>query len=364
MGIVTADQTLLYASPDQSNPVAPLAHGSILVVIGEQPDWTQTTAGWVRSSDIAEAIQPWIAEVSDSTVAVFAYPNARGGVRRTASQGDLLRVTGVSPGIQGDPNLWWATTEGYVGLQTIRPTDSAFAQHWSLPEADDALNGWWAVVDAAHVRAAPSTDAPVVGEFSGGEHIKVLAEEQGQEVDGNSTWYRIDGGRFAGGHIHSSLVQPLPAPEPTVFAPDRDVGDDPWIVVNRSRSTLTLMRDGEPQFTTYVSLGKTGVDTRAGTYSTFIKYRADRMSSATNPTAEHPYDLPNVPFTQYFRGDGSAIHGTYWHDAFGTRQSQGCINLTWSDSAYLFEQTKPRVPGDLIGLSVGADQATPVVIVN
>jgi lipoprotein-anchoring transpeptidase ErfK/SrfK len=113
-----------------------------------------------------------------------------------------------------------------------------------------------------------------------------------------------------------------------------------------------------------VSLGKAGVETPDGTYSTFIKYRADRMTSTTVPKAEHSYDLPNVPFTQYFKDDGSAIHGTYWHDEFGTNQSQGCINLTWTDAEYLFGQTKPDIPGDQIGFAVDPAQATPVVILN
>ena len=49
----------------------------------------------------------------------------------------------------------------------------------------------------------------------------------------------------------------------------------------------------------------------------------NRMTSTTVPDAEPSYDLPNVPFAQYFKADGSAIHGAYWHDAFGTNQSQG-----------------------------------------
>ena len=302
--------------------------------------------------------------MSDSSAPLYAKPDAQSDILRNAGQGDLVRVTGVSPGIDGDPDLWWATTDGYVGLHAIRSTDNPLAQQWTLPAADDATRGWWGIVKAANVRAAPSTDAPIVGEFSGGEHVKVLSEEPGDEVDGNATWYRIDGGRFAGAHVHSSLIDRLPGPEPSLVPPDREVGHDPWIVVDRAASTLTLLRDGQPQFTTYVSLGKAGVETPEGTYTTFIKYRADRMASTTVPDAEHAYDLPNVPFTEYFKADGSAIHGTYWHDAFGTTQSQGCINLTWTDSEYVFDQTRPQIPGDQIGFAIDPAQATPVVIIN
>jgi hypothetical protein len=364
MALVTADQTTLYTAADRSTPVGPLAHGTIVVVTGQRDDMTQTPNGWVPSADVAEAIQPWVAEVADPSTDLYAKPNASSDVIRQVDNGALVRVTGVSPGLDGDSNLWWATTDGYVGLHAIRATSNAFAQQWTLPDLSAATHGWWGEVQAANVRAAPSTDAPTVGEFAGGEHVKVLSEEQGQPVNGDATWYRIDGGRFAGAYIHSSLVQHLPDPQPTLVPSSRDLGHDPWIVVDRAGSTLTLLRDGQPQFTTYVSLGKAGVETPDGEYSTFIKYRADRMTSTTVPNAEHSYDLPNVPFTQYFRPDGSAIHGTYWHDEFGTTQSQGCINVTWTDGAYLFDQTKPQVPGNQLGLSVSPDQATQVVVVN
>ena len=364
MSIVSVDQTMLYSGPDRSEPVGPLPRGAVVVVIGGQSDMTQTPDGWVPSSDVTEAIQPWIAEVADPSVTLYAKPDAHGDRMRDANQGDLLRVTGVSPGIDGDLNLWWATTEGYVALHSIRATGNPAAQQWSLPAADDATHGWWGTAKPANVRAAPRADAPMVGEFTGGEHVKVLSEEQGDDVDGNATWYRIDGGRFAGAHVHSSLIDRQPDPSPSVAPPGREVGSDPWIVVDRAASTLTLLRDGQPQFTTYVSLGKAGVETNDGTYSTFIKYRADRMTSTTVPDAEHAYDLPNVPFTQYFKDDGSAIHSTYWHDAFGTNQSQGCVNVTWTDGEYLFEQTNPKIPGDQIGFAIDPAQATPVVVVN
>ena len=63
---------------------------------------------------------------------------------------------------------------------------------------------------------------------------------------------------------------------------------------------------------------------------------AQAHRSASVADADHAYHLPNVPFVQYYREGGYAIHRTYWHDHFGLVESQGCINLTWTDSAYLF----------------------------
>ena len=186
-------------------------------------------------------------------------------------------------------------------------------------------------------------------------------------VGGNSTWYRIDGGRYAGARVHSSLISRMPAPPAMTSVPrppDAPVGA--WIVVDRKTSTLTYLNpDGQPQLSTYVSLGRAGVETPDGDYSTMGKYRFDNMSSASVQNADHEYHLPNVPFTEYYRDGGYAIHSTYWHDHFGAVESQGCINLTWSDGAYLFGLTQPQVPADDVAKwATGSAPSTPVVIVN
>lgn len=366
MAQVTADQTTLYTAADRSSPVGPLQKGAIVVVVGQQGDMTQTPDGWVPSGDTAEKLDPYLAQVTDASVSVYAKPNASSDVRKTAAQGNLLLVTGVSPGVDGDNGLWWATTEGYVGLHSLRPAPSNAAPDWKLPTGADAPHGWWGQASAANVRAGPSTDAPIVGEFQGGEHVKVIGQRNGSDVAGNNLWLQIDGGRYPGAWIHSSLVQRLPDPQPTVAPPPdgRQLGDKPWIVVDRQTSVLTLMQNGQPVFATYVSLGKAGKDTADGTYATFLKFKADRMTSSSVPNADHSYDLPNVPYTQYFKDDGSAIHGTYWHDAFGTDQSQGCINVTWGDAAYLFGQTLPQVGDGQTQAQAPVDQATPVEVLH
>ncbi|MBI4493944.1 MAG: L,D-transpeptidase [Chloroflexi bacterium] len=203
-----------------------------------------------------------------------------------------------------------------------------------------------------------------MGRLVAGQWVKVLGEEDGQPVSGNTTWYRIDGGRFAGARIHSSLIRPIAPPTPNTTPPDPVPASQTWITVDRKHSTLTLVQEGQPTFTTYVSLGRAGVSTPSGQYSTFGKYRADDMTSASVADADHSYDLPNVPFTQYFRLGGFAIHGTYWHDGFGGAESQGCVNLTIADAAYLFEVTKPVVAPEDNARWSAAEAATTVVILD
>ena len=49
------------------------------------------------------------------------------------------------------------------------------------------------------------------------------------------------------------------------------------------------------------------------------------------------------PWVMYFN-EGGALHGAYWHDAFGRRRSHGCVNLAPRDAAWLFDWTSPDLP--------------------
>jgi hypothetical protein len=215
------------------------------------------------------------------------------------------------------------------------------------------------------VRAAPTTGAPVVGTLVPGDRVKVLSELTGTAVNGNATWYRIDGGRYAGAVVHSSLVSRMPEPKPVIAARPEDAPPGlGTLVVSRSAATLTYLDvDNKPQLTTYVSLGRAGVETPQGEYATMGKYRFDTMSSQTVANADHAYHLPNVPFVEYYLDGGYAIHSTYWHDHFGLVESQGCINLTWGDGEYLFNLTQPTVAdGDVARWAINIP-ATPLLIV-
>jgi lipoprotein-anchoring transpeptidase ErfK/SrfK len=48
------------------------------------------------------------------------------------------------------------------------------------------------------------------------------------------------------------------------------------------------------------------------------------------------YFFEDVPYTMYFHED-YGIHGTYWHNNFGSPMSHGCVNLAIRDAAWLFE---------------------------
>lgn len=147
--------------------------------------------------------------------------------------------------------------------------------------------------------------------------VKVNRRRARQDVLGSSTWFEIDGGRYAGGWVHSSLIKKTTQPQANTTPSPAGSASGRWIVVDRRLRSLTLVDNGAPAFVTYVALGTAGRETPTGTYSTWRKFRADDMTSSSVRDPGGYDDLPNVPNTQYYLDGGFAIHGTCWHDDFG-----------------------------------------------
>jgi LysM repeat protein len=79
---------------------------------------------------------------------------------------------------------------------------------------------------------------------------------------------------------------------------------------------------------TLISSGRWPTPTVLGTYQVYARYEATRMVGPG-------YDLPNVPYTMYFY-KGYGLHGTYWHNNFGTPMSHGCVNMPTPEAQWAF----------------------------
>ncbi|HLF73330.1 MAG TPA: L,D-transpeptidase [Anaerolineales bacterium] len=63
----------------------------------------------------------------------------------------------------------------------------------------------------------------------------------------------------------------------------------------------------------------------------------------TAGTFQSGYSTPAVPWSTMISGDGIAIHGAFWHNAFGEKRSHGCINVAPEDAKWIFRWTTPYV---------------------
>ncbi|HET9913240.1 MAG TPA: L,D-transpeptidase [Anaerolineales bacterium] len=80
--------------------------------------------------------------------------------------------------------------------------------------------------------------------------------------------------------------------------------------------------------------------TPVGNLLTHWKIMSLNMTAGSYQTG---YSTPAVPWNTMISGDGIAIHGAFWHNAFGEKRSHGCINVRPEDAKWIFRWTTPYV---------------------
>ncbi len=88
--------------------------------------------------------------------------------------------------------------------------------------------------------------------------------------------------------------------------------------------------------TTLISSGIARYPTVTGTFYIYARYVSTRMVGPG-------YNLPNVPYTMYFY-KGYGLHGTYWHNNFGTPMSHGCVNMPTPEAEWAFNWSTYGTP--------------------
>ena len=101
-----------------------------------------------------------------------------------------------------------------------------------------------------------------------------------------------------------------------------------WIDVNLSEQRVYAYEGDIVVNSFIVSTGTARTPTVTGKFKIWIKLKSTTMSGPG-------YYLTNVPYTMYFHGD-YGLHGTYWHNNFGTPMSHGCVNLSIPDAQWLY----------------------------
>lgn len=139
-----------------------------------------------------------------------------------------------------------------------------------------------------------------------------------------------------------------------------------WIEVDLSEQRLKAWEGDKLFLETPVSTGLSWWPTPEGEYRIWIKLRYTKMEGGEG---NYYYYLPNVPYVMFFEGSGIpgwrgyGLHGTYWHNDFGTPKSHGCVNLPIPIAEKLFYWTTPTLPdGKWVVLSSENNPGTRIVI--
>lgn len=133
------------------------------------------------------------------------------------------------------------------------------------------------------------------------------------------------------------VVPAPPEPEPPVaVVPDGAPYEAKWIEVDLSDQYLQAWEYDTVVLGTYVSTGKANYPTPTGYFSVFYKLPYDDMTSGLFVAPEEYYYVEDVPSVMYFEEGGYAIHGTYWHNMFGTPYSRGCVSAPLWEAEWLY----------------------------
>jgi hypothetical protein len=120
-----------------------------------------------------------------------------------------------------------------------------------------------------------------------------------------------------------------------------------WIHVSVVDQTLVAYVGAQPVYATLVSTGAGGMGDPETTHATprgeFLIHTKHVTATMNGDELGDEFDLRDVPYVEYFT-QGYAFHAAFWHDAFGTAHSHGCVNLSPLDARWLFHFTEPAVP--------------------
>jgi LysM repeat protein len=257
--------------------------------------------------------------------------NPASGITHVVQPGETLFSIGLRY------NLVWTTIQAanglvgttvYTGQRLIIPTDSAPAS----PPPDTGTTP----PDGGTTTPPPASGDGTVHIVQRGETLHKIGLLYGVP------WPSIQQANgLAGTVIYTGQRLVIPASSGTTTPPAS--GQPPvqdmsgrYFLVDLSEQRLYAFEGDTLVRTTLVSSGTSQYPTVTGTFYIYLRYTSTRMRGPG-------YDLPNVPYTMYFY-KGYGLHGTYWHNNFGTPMSHGCVNMPTPEAEWAFNWSTYGTP--------------------
>jgi lipoprotein-anchoring transpeptidase ErfK/SrfK len=171
-------------------------------------------------------------------------------------------------------------------------------------------------------------------ELSSDRYVAMITSSQNQfdkNVD-NGIWFNQTV------PVPSSDIANIISQAPNVLG---QTSEEKWIEIDLGSQKLMAHEGSKTVMEFPISSGLPWMPTVTGEFRIWAKVLSQRMSGGSVADGTY-YNLPNVPFVQYFH-KGYGIHGAYWHNDFGKPRSHGCINMRTDDAKALFYWTNPTI---------------------
>jgi len=254
------------------------------------------------------------------------------------------------------------TPQGYIYSSVIQPTRNI--PNTPVTEIPAGVPGFWAEVTVPYVElahegavASPWLQDHIIYNFPPrlyyGQVVWIdqirtsngFVEYRWNEDAGHGYGYGAYGEVYwADGAAFKVLTDAEVAP----ISPDVDPNDK-RIEADLDRQTLSCFEGPTEVYFCRISSGlkydaggnvSNELATPVGNLFTHWKIYSLNMTAGTFQSG---YSTPAVPWSTMISGDGIAIHGAFWHNAFGEKRSHGCINVSPEDAKWIFRWTTPYI---------------------
>jgi hypothetical protein len=299
----------------------------------------------LRLERVFAAAAPKQGRVTWSGVEVFDAPSFKAKQVHVFGKDEVINIKEEVDGDEGYGNpynkTWYHVDDGYAYSGLIQPVETRYQKTiFSIPSSGQLAE--ISVPVSETYRSSYVYAKKWMALYYGSTHwvtaVVVTREEKSQ-------WYKI-----YDSHLHESFFVPaynmrlIPDDELTLLSPN--VPDaDKLIHVDLATQLVTLFEGDTMVMSVRCSSGAGGTKTPRGDFSTYHKGPSIHMTNEGDVgNGKNKYDLPGVPWVCFFTGNGTAFHGTYWHNDYGRPRSHGCVNLPSEAAKFVYRWTRPLVP--------------------
>lgn len=284
-----------------------------------------------------------VVRVATASVSVYSSPSDKANITGTWYKDDLVHV--YEEVVAEEPvynRIWYRVWGGYMHRARLQRVKTILNVPMSaMPEGERLLAE--VTVPFVHPWRKTSAGWQDTLEFRLYYESVYWIEAIEQEGPDGEPWYRIWDDLAGTYYAPARLLRPIPPEELAPISPDVT---DKHIDVNLATQHLSASESGKIIFQTNISSGIPFGKTATSVGSKFYidpKTPSKHMGNGNLFAGADDYELPGVPWTSFFTGDGQAFHGTYWHDNFGSPMSHGCINMRTSEAKWIYRWSSPLV---------------------
>jgi hypothetical protein len=239
----------------------------------------------------------------------------------------FLRTVGATGAALALPLIPALPTPRVAASETDDQAQSDHDADVARPAGPPGFEPWW-VQTFLQTKIWPDADEMA-------EPLDTIETERYFRVDGPQEGYRVpvwDARENRQVYIGVEAIGPVGTPAWADYSEDGR-----WIDVTLTPLQHLVAMQGDMEV--FRDLVTAGVErrTKPGFYRILRRVANETMDSRTVPDATHKYLLKDVLYTQYFNGDGSAIHYNWWAVAWGYPGSQGCLGMRMNGSKFMWD---------------------------